>query len=362
MISPIWDSPVPERGQKPQKGNHPLQHSHSPRHPKVDEKSLALGAGPVLKEMRMMFRKMALTVMGLALLAVAGADGLSAQDTFEWSQRMSDGQVLKVRGISGEIRAVLASGSEAQLFARKKGDRDDFEEVAVEVEEIRDGYVICAVYGSWNHGEGHCHPDHNDRDDHDRDRRRNRSIDVEVEYEVRIPAGVEFDGGMINGEIEARDLRSEVEVHTVNGDIFVSTSEAAWANTVSGDIELEMGSFDWEEMEFNTVSGDITLWLPDNFSSDVRFSSLSGDLDTEFDLTMRNRNNRRWIGSDIRGTIGDGGRDLYIHTISGNADLGEFGNLRTAEDAKKAPGITPRGLLAAPPTLSPAGDSGQIDL
>jgi hypothetical protein len=270
----------------------------------------------------MMFRRIALTVIGLALLAVAGADTLAAQDTFEWSQRMSDGQVLKVRGISGEIRAVLASGGEAQVFARKRGDRDDFEEVAVEVEEIGDGYVICAVYGSWKHGEGRCHPDRDDwDDDDDRDRHRNRSMDVEVDYEVRIPAGVEFDGGMINGEIEARDLRSEVEVHTVNGDIFVSTSEAAWANTVSGDIELEMGSFDWEEMEFNTISGDITLWLPDNFSSDVRFSSLSGDLDSDFDLTIRNRRNRRWIGSDIRGTIGDGGRDLYLHTISGNVDL-----------------------------------------
>ena len=269
-----------------------------------------------------MFRRTGLTVMGLALLAVAGADILAAQDSFEWTQRMSEGQVLKVRGISGEIRAVLAPGGEAQVFARKRGDRDDFEEVAIEVEELQDGFVICAVYGSWNHGEGRCHPDHDNWDDDDhRHRRRHRSMDVEVEYEVRVPAGVEFDGGMINGEIEARDLRSQVDVHTVNGDIFVSTSEAAWANTVSGDIELAMGSFDWDEMEFNTVSGDIILWLPDDFSSDVRFSSLSGDLDTEFDLTIRNRRNRRWVGSDIRGTIGSGGRDLYVHTISGNVDL-----------------------------------------
>jgi hypothetical protein len=274
------------------------------------------------EEIGTMFKKTALMFLGLALLAILGADSMAAQDTFDWSQRMSSGQVLQVRGISGEIRAVLASGNEAQVFARKRGDRDDFEEVAVEVEELDDGFVICAVYGSWRHGEGRCHPDHDDWDDEDdRDRRRHRSMDVEVEYEVRIPAGVEFDGGMVNGGIEARDLRSEVEVHTVNGNIFVSTSEAAWANTVSGDIELEMGSFDWDEMEFNTVSGDITLWLPDNFSSDVRFSSLSGDMDSDFDITVRNRRNRRWIGSDIRGTIGNGGRDLYVHTISGDLDI-----------------------------------------
>jgi hypothetical protein len=269
-----------------------------------------------------MFKKTVMSIGVLSLMALWGTGGILAQDTFEWTQRMEAGQVLQVRGISGEIKAVLASGNEALVFARKRGDRDDFEEVAVEVEELRDGYVICAVYGSWRHGEGRCHPDADDWDDEDRGRyRRNRSIDVEVEYEVRIPAGVEFDGGMVNGEIEATDLRSEVEVHTVNGDIFVSTSESAWANTVSGDIELEMGSFDWDEMEFNTVSGDITLWLPSDFSSDVRFSSLSGDLDSDFDLTLRGRRARRWIGSDIRATIGNGGRELYIHTISGNVDL-----------------------------------------
>jgi hypothetical protein len=269
-----------------------------------------------------MFRKIALTSLFLAVAALAGMDGLSAQDTFEWSERMSEGQVLKVRGISGKIRAVLASGDEAGVSARKRGDRDDFQEVAVEVERLEEGYVICAVYGSWRHGEGRCLPNRDDWEDEDRgDRRRNRSIDVEVEYEVRVPAGVEFDGGMVNGEIEARDLRSEVEASTVNGDVFVSTSETAWANTVSGDIELQMESLDWDELELNTVSGDITLWLPADLGAEFRFSSLSGDLDSDFDMTVRNRRARRWIGSNIRGTIGDGSRELNIHTVSGNADL-----------------------------------------
>jgi len=126
---------------------------------------------------------------------------------------------------------------------------------------------------------------------------------------------------MVSGDIEVEDLRSEVEVNTVNGDIFVSTSEMAWANTVSGNIEIEMGDLGSEELEFNTVSGDITLWLPADFDADVRFSSLSGDLDSDFDMTLRNRREHRWIGSDIRATIGDGGQDLYFHTISGDVSL-----------------------------------------
>ena len=211
---------------------------------------------------------------------------------------------------------------QVEVVARKRGDTRDFQEVAIEVEELDDGFVICAVYGSWNHGKGHCHPDHRDRDDDwERRGRRHNSIDVEVDYEVRIPAGVDFHGGMVSGGIEARDLRSDVEANTVSGDIFVSTSEMAWANTVSGDIEMEMGSLDWDEMDLNTVSGDITLWLPRDFAADLHFSSLSGDMNSDFQLTLEGGQRRSWVGSNIRGTIGGGGRDLNVRTVSGNLDL-----------------------------------------
>lgn len=268
-----------------------------------------------------MFRTAAGAFALVALGASLGMGGLTAQeDTFDWSGVMTAGQALTVKGIVGKIRAVPTSGDRAEVVARKRGSRGDFEEVAIEVEEVRDGFIICAVYGSWRHGTGHCQPDHRDREDEGR-RHRHENIDVDVEYEVRVPAGVTFEGGMVSGDIDVRDLRSPVEANTVNGDIFVSTTETAWANTVSGDIEIEMGSLDWDDMDFNTVSGDITLWLPEDLGADIRFQSISGDLDTDFDLTLRGRQGRRWIGSDIRGTIGGGGRDLSFHTVSGNVDL-----------------------------------------
>jgi len=270
-----------------------------------------------------MLRKIAVPALALALFTFPANSNIEAQEaTFEWSSRMGQGQVLEVKGIVGGIHAVLASGDRAEVVARKRGTRGDFEEVAIEVEELSDGFVICAVYGSWNHDEGHCLPGGRDRgDDEGRHRRRDVSMDVEVEFEVRVPAGVEFQGNMVTGAIEVEDLRSEVVVGTVTGDIFVSTSGVARANSVSGDIEIEMGNIEWDDMEFSTVSGDITLWLPDDFGAEIDFNSLSGDLDTDFDLTIRNRRNRRWIGTDIRGTIGGGGRELSLNTVSGDVEL-----------------------------------------
>lgn len=274
-----------------------------------------------------MLRKMVGPAITLGLVALASGGTVQAQDgTFDWSQTMGEGQVLEVKGIVGSIHAVLASGDRAEVVARKRGRSGDFEEVAIEVEELSDGFVICAVYGSWNHGEGDCLPNRRGRrDDEERRRHRGSDIDVEVEYEVRVPAGVEFQGGMVSGNIEVEDLRSEVEVSTVSGDIFVSSSEMVWANSVAGDIEVDMGSFDWEDLDFNTVSGDITLWFPSDFSADIEFNSLSGDLDTDFDLTIRNQRKRRWIGTDLEGTIGGGGRDLSLSTISGDVELRKRG-------------------------------------
>jgi hypothetical protein len=259
-------------------------------------------------------------VIGTAALAVALPQGpaRAQDDTFRWSNAMEPGQALEVKGISGEIRAETAADGRAEVVARKKGDRDDFREVAVEVEETPDGFVVCAVYGSWNHGKGRCHPDRRDRGGDGR--HRNESIDVSVEYVVRVPAGVDLQGGMVSGWIRAEGLESDVSANTVSGDIRLTTTGTARANTVSGDIEVEMGQAEWPEMDFNTVSGEITLWLPVDFSADVEFNSVSGDFDTDFEITVE-RQRSRWVGHNLEGTIGNGGRELSLNTVSGDVSL-----------------------------------------
>jgi hypothetical protein len=214
---------------------------------------------------------------------------------------------------------VPASGNTSEVFAEKRGRSRDFDEVEFEMVEDDDGITICAVYNRWNRGDDPCDYNQSDDDDH-RHRDDRRDIRVSVDFEVRVPAGVEFIGTTISGNVEARDLESEVTGTTVSGDVFISTTEVAWGNTVSGEIEIEMNSLDWDDLHLNTVSGDITLWVPEGLDADVEFNSLSGDFDTDFEITLRNRRSR-WIGSRIRGTIGDGGRELSFNTVSGDVEL-----------------------------------------
>jgi len=189
--------------------------------------------------------------------------------------------------------------------------------VEIRVVEERDGYTVCAVYHASARSGNDC-DNHNDGGD----RGRRRSIDVDVNYVVRVPAGVELVGTMVSGDIRAEGLRSQVRANTVNGDIYVSTSEKAWGNTVSGSIEIAMGSMDWKDLDFKTVSGDVTLWLPAGIDTDVDFASLSGDIDSDFDITMTGRKSRSWIGANIEGYIGTKGeRSLSFNTISGDVRL-----------------------------------------
>ncbi len=265
-----------------------------------------------------MYRKLIGLVLGLALVWGTAPSPLQGQDdTFQWDGRMASGQTLEVKGISGNVSAVLASGNTAEVVAEKRGRSSDFDEVEIRVVEENGGITICAIYQPWRFPENSCDYDHLDNRD---DEREHRDIDVSVDFEVQVPAGVEFVGKTIAGNVEARGMESEVTATTVSGDVYVSTSELAWATTVSGEIEIEIGTLDWDDLHFNTVNGDIILYLPAGLDADVDFNSLSGDFDTDFEISVRSRKSR-WIGCRVRGTIGDGGRELSFNTVSGDVQL-----------------------------------------
>jgi len=211
----------------------------------------------------------------------------------------------------------LASGNEASVVATKRGRSRDFDEVEVRVVEERDGFTFCVVYDRRNSAGDDCD---NNRDGRDNSSRNRRSMDVEVDFEVQLPAGVEFVGSSVTGDVEVEDVRSDVTATSVSGDVYVSTSELGYGTTVSGDIEIEMGATDWDDLDFHTVSGDITLSVPGGLDADVRFESLSGDFDSDFDLNVTRRR-ERFIGSSIRATVGNGGKGLSFKTVSGDVRL-----------------------------------------
>ncbi len=247
-------------------------------------------------------------LLPLGLLAIAAP--LSAQD-FRWHGAIASGKRLEIRGINGAVHAARATGSEAEVTASKRARRSRPEDVEIKVVEDAQGVLICAVYPSRRASRPNdCRRNGNQNDTDDND--------VEVTFEVKVPAGVDFEASTVNGDVTARDLSSDAELTTVNGDIDVESGGVAQATTVNGSIKARLGRSDWKDrVDFTTVNGGITVTLPANASADLEATTVNGSIDSDFPITMRGRMNPQ----SLRGRIGEGGRDLKLTTVNGGITI-----------------------------------------
>jgi hypothetical protein len=250
----------------------------------------------------------------LLALAVAVPAAAQAGADFHWTGRLAAGKRLEIKGVNGSIHAVgIAAGAAAEVTAAKHARRSDPDEVKIVVDTTANGITICAVYPTPRRArqENECTPG-----DHWSSSTENN--DVSVDFEVRLPAGVNFLEHTVNGEVEAEHLGGDVAAYTVNGSVRVSTTGTAEATTVNGSISAQMGRADWAGgADFRTVNGGITLELPASFSAEVRAETVNGDLITDFPLTVTGR----WGPRHMRGTIGQGGRELSLSTVNGDIRL-----------------------------------------
>ena len=257
---------------------------------------------------------MTMRLATLAPLVIAAAVPLArpaaAQGEFHWKGQIAAGKTIEIKGVNGDVSAVAGSG-EVEVTAVKHARNSDPDEVKIEVVPSEEGVTICAVYPSDGRRENTCEwGDHGHMNTHDND--------VRVNFTVRVPAGVRFAGHTVNGEVDAANLSGDVEAHTVNGSIRVSTSGSAEASTVNGSITASVGRAQWTDaLEFPTVNGGITLELPANVSTEVRASTVNGNIETDFPLTVTGRLGPR----RVTGTIGSGGRRLALETVNGSIRL-----------------------------------------
>ncbi len=240
---------------------------------------------------------------------------LDAQD-YRWSGRLAPGKEIEVVGVVGDIRAVAASGNTVEVVGEMRDGR-----LPVRVVEHEDGVTLCVVYptrsgsGRGNSsGSGRCRQEGSIVNDPPR-----------VDFTVRVPAGVRFAGRTVQGDVRAEGMRGPVSASTVSGGVDVQTSDVAEASSVSGDVRVSMGRLPRDgSMRFSTVSGDVRLILPADAGAELRANTVSGEIDTDFPMRMEaSSRGNSWVrvGQRVRGTIGRGGAELEISTVSGDIEL-----------------------------------------
>jgi hypothetical protein len=158
---------------------------------------------------------------------------------FHWQGAIADGKAIEIKGVNGEVRAEASTGNRVEVTAIKRWGRSAPESVNIEVVEHAGGVTVCALYPQRNGEPGRCKPGPGGQS--------SNNNDVKVEFTVRVPAGVRFIGRTVNGNVRAEALGHNVEAHTVNGSIKVSTAGHAQASTVNGSINVTCGRADWNE-------------------------------------------------------------------------------------------------------------------
>jgi hypothetical protein len=124
----------------------------------------------------------------------------------------------------------------------------------------------------------------------------------------------------VSGDLATRGLRGALEFRTVSGDLTVvdGASPRVFAETVSGEVTLDLDEQSAACLDLVSVSGDLTLILPDDASLEVNLQTMSGELDSAFDGVVR----RRKVGqTTLSGRVGGGEGALRAKTVSGDVTL-----------------------------------------
>jgi DUF4097 and DUF4098 domain-containing protein YvlB len=249
--------------------------------------------------------------IALTLAALALVPRLEAQD-FKWQGKLATGKVIEIKNINGDVHATGGAAGEVLVTARKHAKHSNVDDVEIRVVQHDEGVTICAVYPSRRSDKPNdCQAGSHGHSDSDNN-------DVEVDFEVTVPSGVRFVGRSVNGGVEAESITADTKAYTVNGDVRVTSNGLVEAETVNGSIVATLGRADWtDELEFNTVNGSVTLTLPATLSADLDVRTVNGGIDSDFPITVSGRVKPQ----ELRGRVGQGGRDLSIQTVNGSIRL-----------------------------------------
>ncbi|MDH3292185.1 MAG: hypothetical protein OEO20_11115 [Gemmatimonadota bacterium] len=230
---------------------------------------------------------------------------------FDWQGQVAPGRQIEIKGISGDIRAIAASGSDVVVKATKIGQPADVAAVSIDVVPHALGVTLCAVYPDVaGLPPNSCEPGLGGNMSV-----RDNGHGVDVEFTVEVPDGVTFVGRNVTGDVVATGLRSDAFVSTTFGDARVSTTRLATARTVWGSVIASIGLPDWgQDLEFTTTTGDVTVTIPAATNARVQAAAPSGSITSDFPLTQA-------TPGDMRGTIGGGGPALKLATLKGDIAL-----------------------------------------
>jgi DUF4097 and DUF4098 domain-containing protein YvlB len=254
-----------------------------------------------------------MSTRAIALLLVCAAPLAAQKAEFRWEKALAAGSTVSLHNISGNVTVTPSTNGKVEVVGIKHGSARDYDDITLEVVETSRGITVCPLLKDVD---TQC--DENGFRTHSHGR--NDWDDVSIDMEVKVPATMLVEANSVSGNVEVSGVQDRVRAGSVSGDVRLQAARVSSlkASSVSGDVNVRIESLAGDgTLSFTSVSGNVSVELPRTIDADVSMRSVSGELDSEFPLTLNGRMNQR----SLEARIGKGGRDLEVHTVSGDVRL-----------------------------------------
>lgn len=243
-------------------------------------------------------------------LLLAGSLGLTSlpamaevEDILEKNYPFSSKGRLELSNINGDVSITTCDCQQLSLKATiKASSQKARDRITIEITDSESQIKIktrhASSHGFWN----------NDR--------------VSVDYQLTVPKSTEIDNlELVNGDLNLTNLDGDLDLELVNGNITSKgLAGSARIELVNGDARLGFAKLDArQKVKIESVNGDIKVYLPESASVQVEAESVTGGMDNEFNLEVIEH---RYVGSEMRGTIGGGDAVLQVESVNGDISIG----------------------------------------
>ena len=256
-----------------------------------------------------------------------GADRVHGEP-WAYVKPLAADRTLWLRNINGSITVTRSDAQTVEIHAERTYKHAPGDSVQIVTAESNSGLTVCAV---WPGRASTCGPDghftsEGNHGDH--------GNDGAVVFEVKLPRGVRLDASTVNGDVSVDGASASVDAVTVNGDVTVETADGpVTVTTVNGDARATMRALTGPgDVKVTTVHGDAQVDLPSGVDAVVDGHTITGDISTEFPpLAVTGK----FASHSLSGTLGKGGRQIHITTVTGDVNVNEVG------PPEAAPAIAP---------------------
>lgn len=249
------------------------------------------------------------TLTALLILAVIPihAQGPQAMERDSWSGPIAPGSSIRVDNTFGDVR-LRHGGSEdnLELAAILQQLSIDGSKLVLETEITDDAAVVTMVRYDID---GNVSP------------QAPRGDKARADLAIMVPTGHPVCVETGNGIIEARGVRTDVDLHTASGTIRVVNHRGGiTAHTDSGPMEITLlSSVTKMDQEFSSTTGSITVYTPANNNLGVTMST-SGAFITDFSLNVEHHDTEE-PNKTATAVVGNGGSALRITSKRGDLAL-----------------------------------------